>query len=160
MKIIKYLLVIALFIILLNTTVYGIIAKDYDFNQVYEQGNIVTEKTNSTTGTSTLPKKIDAEYTRAKIISKGMAYVLKTLQVLQYLLPIVFFIGMLVRNSLKENKQNNIINIVKYLIISILILFATIGLGEILLNKSESYGYSSKTIDYINYNGKVIYYHR
>jgi len=171
MKNLKKLTILILFILLLNTAVYGIVAKDYDFydfNEIKPANNSVsntnTTKKNETTNIVKsdidVPGKSAPEPSKVKIISKGMAYILKTLQILQYLLPVLFFVGMLIFNAVKEDRENNIINIVKYLIISVLIFFAIIGIGEMLLNKSESYGYSSKTIDYIKYNGREIYYHR
>ena len=94
------------------------------------------------------------------IISKGLATILKILQVLQYVIPAVFFVGMIVFNIIKKNKKNNVVNIIKYFAISVLLFFAVIGLGTKLLNRDKKLGYSSKTTGYIEYNGEVLYYHK
>ena len=138
--IIVFILCLFLCLFLLNLKVYGFIAKPAT------NPNVVISNT--------------APASEYLIISRGAATVLKVLQVLQYALPVVFFVGMVIFNIIKKNNKNTVLNILKYLVIAVLIFFATIGIGTKILNKNKSYGYSSKTIDFIEYNGEVIYYHR
>ncbi len=139
-KIILGIIVFILCLFLLNLKVYGIIAKP------------ATNPNSFIAPTAPAPEVL--------IISRGAATVLKVLQVLQYALPVVFFVGIVIFNIVKKNNKNTVLNILKYLVIAVLIFFATIGIGTKILNKNKSYGYSSKTIDFIEYNGEVIYYHR
>ncbi|MBQ7667847.1 MAG: hypothetical protein IJS47_00775 [Clostridia bacterium] len=91
-----------------------------------------------------------------KFVSKGIAMLLLVLQVLQYVVPIILFITMLILNKGK----NNVKMVLIYLIMSIVFGFAIVGTGFILEGTSSSYGYSSMSAGYINYNGKIIYYHK
>lgn len=95
-----------------------------------------------------------------QIVSRGVAILLSCMQVLQFVVPILFFIIKLIINKKKQNNENNFKNICLYLFISILIFLLFVGVGNLILKNTSTYGYSSKSIDYIHYNGKVIYYHR
>lgn len=95
-----------------------------------------------------------------QIVSKGVAILLSCMQVLQYVVPGIFLIAKLIINKKKENGKNTFKNICLYIFICILLFWGIFGLGSLILKNTSTYGYSSKTIDYINYNGKVIYFHR
>ena len=95
-----------------------------------------------------------------QIVSKGVAILLSCVQVLQYVVPGIFLIAKLIINKKKENGRNTFKNICLYIFICILLFWGIFGLGSLILKNTSTYGYSSKTIDYINYNGKVIYFHR
>ena len=95
------------------------------------------------------------------IVSRGVAILLSCLQVLEYVVPISFLVIKLFLNKKKHNKKNTLKNICLYLFISIFIFGLFFGIGELILkNTSSKIGYSSKTVDYINYNGKIVYFHR
>lgn len=94
------------------------------------------------------------------VVSKGVATILSCMQIIQYVVPILFLIVKIIINETKHNNKNNIKNICLYLVISIVIFFIIFGLGKIILENATSYGYSSKTTDYIKYNGEIVYYHR
>lgn len=96
----------------------------------------------------------------AQIVSRGVAILLSCMQVLQYAVPILFFIIKLIINRKKQNNKNTFKNICLYLVISILIFLLFMGIGSLILKNTSTYGYSSKTIDYIRYNGKIVYFHR
>ena len=95
-----------------------------------------------------------------QIVSKGVAILLSCVQVLQYVVPGIFLIAKLIINKKKENGRNTFKNICLDIVICILLFWGIFGLGSLILKNTSTYGYSSKTIDYINYNGKVIYFHR
>ena len=95
------------------------------------------------------------------LVSKGIAVLLSCLQVLEYLVPFLFFVIKLFLNKKKQNGENSLKNISLYLLIAILIFSIIFGMGELILkNTSNKVGYSSKTVDYIKYNGKIVYFHR
>lgn len=93
-------------------------------------------------------------------ISRGVAILLSCMQVLQYAVPILFLVIKLIINKRKQNGKNTLKNICLYLLISIIMGLLLLGIGNLILKNTSTYGYSSKSIDYINYNGKIIYYHR
>lgn len=95
-----------------------------------------------------------------QIVSRGVAILLNCMQVLQYAVPILFFTIKLIINKKKQNNKNTFPNICLYIFISILIFLLFIEIGSLILKNSSTYGYSSKTIDYIRYNGKIVYFHR
>lgn len=95
-----------------------------------------------------------------QIVSKGVAILLSCMQVLQYAIPILFFIIKLIINKKKQNKKNTFKNICLYLLVSVIIGLLFVGIGNLILKNTSTYGYSSKSIDYINYNGKIVYFHR
>lgn len=96
----------------------------------------------------------------ARIVSKGVAILLSCMQVLQYAIPILFFIIKLIINKKKQNNKNTFKNICLYLLVSVIIGLLFVGIGNLILKNTSTYGYSSKSIDYINYNGKIVYFHR
>ena len=91
-----------------------------------------------------------------QIVSKGVAILLSCMQILQYVVPVIFLIVMLIINKKKENRKNICI----YIFICILIFLVIFGIGRLILKNALTYGYSSRTIDYIYYNGKIVYFHR
>lgn len=95
-----------------------------------------------------------------QIVSRGVAILLNCMQVLQYAVPILFFIIKLIINRKEQNNKNTFKNICLYLFISILIFLSFMRIGSLILKNTSTYGYSSKTIDYIRYNGKIVYFHR
>lgn len=95
-----------------------------------------------------------------QIVSRGVAILLSCMQVLQYAVPILFLVIKLIINKRKQNGKNTLKNICLYLLISIIMGLLLLGIGNLILKNTSTYGYSSKSIDYINYNGKIIYYHR
>ena len=97
---------------------------------------------------------------KAEIVSKGVAILLSCMQVLQYAVPILFLVIKIIINKRKQNGKNTLKNICLYLLISIIMGLLLLGIGNLILKNTSTYGYSSKSIDYINYNGKIIYYHR
>lgn len=103
---------------------------------------------------------IVAETFTTQIVSRGVAILLCCMQVLQYAVPILFFIVKLVMNKKKQNNKNTFKNICFYFLISVIIGLLFLGIGNLILKNTSTYGYSSKSIDYIKYNGKTIYYHR
>ena len=94
------------------------------------------------------------------VVSKGVAILLSCMQVLQYAVPILFLVIKIIINKRKQNGKNTLKNICLYLLISIIMGLLLLGIGNLILKNTSTYGYSSKSIDYINYNGKIIYYHR
>ncbi len=99
-------------------------------------------------------------FTTTQIVSRGVAILLSYMQVLQYVVPILFFTIKLIINKKKQNNKNTFPYICLYIFISILIFLLFIEIGSLILKNSSTYGYSSKTIDYIRYNGKIVYFHR
>ena len=95
-----------------------------------------------------------------QIVSRGVAILLNCMQVLQYAVPILFFIIKLIISRKEQNNKNTFKNICLYLFISILIFLSFMRIGSLILKNTSTYGYSSKTIDYIRYNGKIVYFHR
>lgn len=102
----------------------------------------------------------DVPRTTTQIVSRGVAMLLCCMQVLQYSVPMLFFIVKLIVNKKKTNNKNTFKNICLYLFIAIVIFLLFMGIGNWILNNTSTYGYSSKTIDYIRYNGKIVYFHR
>ena len=90
-------------------------------------------------------------------VSKGVAILLLVLQILEFLIPILYLLLNLYigykKNIIKEKIMPAI-----YMSIAIFIIF--FGMGKLILDITPNYGYSSKTADYIKYNGKIIFYHR
>lgn len=99
-------------------------------------------------------------YIAAPVVSRGVAILLSCMQVLEFVVPVLFFIIKIIINKRKQNNKNTFKNICLYLLISVIIFLLFVGVGALILKNTSSYGYSSKSIDYIHYNGKVIYYHR
>jgi glucan phosphoethanolaminetransferase (alkaline phosphatase superfamily) len=95
-----------------------------------------------------------------QIVSRGVAILLSCMQVLEFAIPILFFIIKLIINKKKQNNKNTLKNICLYLCISIFIFLVFVEIGNLILKNTSTYGYSSKTIDYIYYNRKYIYFHR
>lgn len=102
----------------------------------------------------------DGKTMSVRIISKGVAILLLCLQILQYVVPILFFVIKLISNKRKQNGKNNFKNICLYLLISVVIGLVIYGIGALIIKNASNYGYSSKSADFIHYNGKIIYYHR
>lgn len=95
-----------------------------------------------------------------QIVSRGVAILLSCMQVLKYAVPLLFLVIKLIINKRKQNGKNTLKNLCLYLLISIIIGLLILGIGNLILKNTATYGYSSKSIDYINYNGEIIYYHR
>lgn len=92
-----------------------------------------------------------------ELTDKGVVLLLSSMQVLQYVLPILFFIIKIIINKIKQNNKNTFKNICVYLLISFMIGLSIYALGDIILKIAPYYG-SAFSIPYINYNGKAIYY--
>ena len=94
-------------------------------------------------------------------IPKIIADFLLIIQVSQYVVPIVFFITKIIINRINKRK-NTLINVFKYLIISIVLFFAIVGLGFLIFDNTYIIKNDFKSVfndnNFINYNGKIIYY--
>lgn len=95
-----------------------------------------------------------------QIVSRGVSILLSCMQVLQYIVPCSFYVIRQIINKKKQNNKNTDKNILIDMLVSILIFILFVEIGRLILKNTSTYGYSSKTIDYIRYNGKIVYFHR
>ena len=95
-----------------------------------------------------------------KVVNKGEAILLSCIQILEIAIPILFVITKIIINKRRQNNKNTVKNICLYIFIAVIIGLVFLGIGFLILNSKNIYGYSSKTIDYIYYNGEIVYYHR
>ena len=147
-KFIKIITLAVVVLSILTTCVWALVPREWDDIELNESATESGETVN--------PFQVAAVPIEIGFVSKGIAMLLLVLQVLQYVVPIILFITMLILNKGK----NNVKMVLIYLIMSIVFGFAIVGTGFILEGTSSSYGYSSMSAGYINYNGKIIYYHK
>ena len=100
-------------------------------------------------------KYIESSYvTEELVVSKSVAVLLMCMQILEYVVPSLYFIL-----KLFIKKKHNLKEILLNIIISFILFLAFIGLGNLIISSANDSRYLSKTIDYIKYNGEIIYYY-
>ena len=89
-------------------------------------------------------------------ISYGIGILLVIWQWMQYIIPIVLSVGLIILNLKKLNYKKIII----FIVIGILVFVICYFIGELILKNNTHIFYRSGVMDMIEYNGKMVYVHK
>ena len=91
-----------------------------------------------------------------------MAVFLCIMIILQYLIPLVFFTVMTIIaiNKNKGNKKKILLAVFKYLFIGIFMIYAIIGIGNLIINVNAylKEDHEIKKNRNVDYNGRIVYF--